>query len=104
MFNKRFLASLTLSALLSAAPAVLVSGCRARMPVDRSDPGITARVRSQLSAESDLNVRYLDIYTHMRVVTLSGMVDSREQKRKITNLVRRVPGVRQVIINLVVKE
>lgn len=80
------------------------SGCRAAAPIDRSDPGITARVKSELSSHSDLNVRYLDIYSHMRIVTLSGMVDSHEQKRKITQLVRRIPGVRQVVINLVVKE
>jgi len=92
------------SVLLFALIALPFVGCRARVPVDRSDAGITARVKSELNSHSGLNVRYLDIYTHMRIVTLSGMVDSREQKRKISHLVRRVPGIRQLIINLVVKE
>jgi osmotically-inducible protein OsmY len=103
MFIWKKLSSLTLAGLLLSGVA-WTAGCRARVPVDRSDAGITARVKSQLKAHSDLNVRYLDIYTHMRVVTLSGMVDSRAQKRKISHLVRRIPGVRQVIINLVVKD
>ncbi len=90
--------------LLFALAVLPAAGCRARVPVDRTDPGITARVKSELSSHSDLNIRYMDIYTHMRIVTLSGMVESREQKRKISHLVRRVPGIRQVIINLVVKE
>jgi len=92
-------------ALLLLTIAVLpFSGCRARAPIDRSDAGITARVKTELRSQSDLNVRYLDIYCHMRIVTLSGMVDSHDQKRKISRLVRRIPGVRQVIINLVVKD
>ncbi len=93
-----------LAVILFAIITLPITGCRSRAPVDRSDAGITARVKAELSSHDDLNVRYLDIYTHMRIVTLSGMVDSREQKRKISQLVRRVPGTRQVILNLVVKE
>ena len=96
----------SLSAVL-ALGAVLASStaCRSRMTAaELADPAITARVKAVLDGHPELDIRYLDLNTHMRIVTLSGMVESRDSKQRITDLVRRVPGVRQVVVNLAVQE
>lgn len=81
------------------------SACRSRMTAaELADPAITARVKAVLDGHPELDIRYLDLNTHMRIVTLSGMVESRESKQRITDLVRRVAGVRQVVVNLAVQE
>lgn len=72
--------------------------------VDTSDPGITARAQAQLKADPDINPRFLDLSTHVGIVTVSGMVDSADQKRRINRLVSSVPGVKQVILNIIVQE
>ncbi|MFH1723605.1 MAG: BON domain-containing protein [Elusimicrobiota bacterium] len=83
----------------------LLAGCQSRMSgLDLSDPGITARVEAELKARPEISLRYMEINTHMRVVTLSGIARSHEEKRTIAAVVRRVPGVRQVIVNLLVQE
>lgn len=81
------------------------SACRSRMTAaELADPAITARVKAVLDGHPELDIRYLDLNTHMRIVTLSGMVESRDSKQRITDLVRRVAGVRQVVVNLAVQE
>lgn len=92
-----------LLALLLALPGA--SACRARLTAaELADPAITARVKAVLDGHPELDIRYLDLNTHMRIVTLSGMVESRDSKQRITDLVRRVAGVRQVVVNLAVQE
>lgn len=94
----------------AAALALLValagaSACRARMTAaELADPAITARVRAVLDGHPELDIRYLSLNTHMRIVTVSGMVESRDAKHKIADLVRRVAGVRQVVVNLAIQE
>jgi osmotically-inducible protein OsmY len=83
------------------------SGCAVRgqaQNLDMSDPGITARVKAELKSHRDINVRYLDVSTHMGIVTLSGMADYPEARRQITRIVGRVPGVKQLIVNLLIQE
>lgn len=90
-------------ALLLGLPAA--SACRARMTAaELADPAITARVKAVLDGHPELDIRYLSLNTHMRIVTVSGMVESRDAKQRIADLVRRVAGVRQVVVNLAVQE
>lgn len=90
-------------ALFVALPALYA--CRTKMTAaELADPAITARVKAVLDGHPELDIRYLDLNTHMRIVTLSGMVESRDSKQRITDLVRRVAGVRQVVVNLAVQE
>ncbi|MBI3300285.1 MAG: BON domain-containing protein [Elusimicrobia bacterium] len=100
------MASRTLLALgLAAALIGAAAGCRARLtPAELADPAITARVKALLDGHPELDIRYLDLNTHMRIVTISGMVDSVEAKQKISSLVRRVAGVQQVVVNVAVQE
>ena len=93
------LLALCLTAALAAA------GRRARLtPAELADPAITARVRAQLDGHPELDIRYLDLNTHMRIVTISGLIDSVESKQKVANLVRRVAGVEQVVLNVAIQE
>ena len=80
-------------------------GCRSRMtPAEMTDPAITARVKAVLAGHPELDIRYLQINTHMRIVTISGLIDSFEAKQKVETYVRNVGGVRQVVANLAVQE
>lgn len=86
------------------AAASLGACARDLRHVDTSDSGITARARAQLKADLDINPRFLDLSTHMGIVTVSGMVDSTDQKRRINRVLSAVPGVKQVIVNIIVQE
>lgn len=89
--------------ILSLASSGL--GCRARLtPAEMTDPAITARVKAALAAHPELDIRYLQINTHMRIVTISGLIDSFEAKQRVETYVRNVGGVRQVVANLAVQE
>ena len=101
MTNALRLAPLLALAALAAAGV----GCRARLTASElTDPAITARVRAALAGHPELDIRYLDIQTHIRIVTISGMVDSWESKQKIADLARHVLGVSQVEVNLAIQE
>lgn len=92
--------ALTLSLLASFSIA-----CTAGVKdMDLSDPAIRARVHSQLKSNPEINPRYLNVDCHMGIVTLSGMVESIDQKWAMDRVARRVPGVQQVINNLLVQE
>lgn len=92
-------------AAASLTAAFLLMGCaRDLRHVDTSDPAITARARALLKADPDINPRFLDLSTHMGIVTVSGMVDSPDQKRRINKLLSSVPGVKQVLVNIIVQE
>ncbi|OGR61211.1 MAG: hypothetical protein A2X36_13015 [Elusimicrobia bacterium GWA2_69_24] len=90
---------------ITLALAVAFTACGPSLrDMDLSDAGITARVRAELKAHEEINVQYLDVNTHMRAVTLSGIVGSYEEKRQIESVVRRVKGVQAVMANLVIQE
>lgn len=94
-----------LGPLALAALTLASAGCtRRRNPTDTSDPAITARVRAELKGHPTLDIRFLQVDTVSGVVTLSGMVESTEERRAIIRLVKRVPGVQQVVANLVAQE
>ncbi len=71
---------------------------------DLSDDGIRARIDQRLSEHEDLDLRYVDINVHARIVTVSGMIDSHRDKRLLRIIVTETKGVDQAVINLVVPE
>ncbi|MBI5242882.1 MAG: BON domain-containing protein [Elusimicrobia bacterium] len=93
-----------LAALLIGAFCAGAGCMRAMNPEDVSDPGITARVKAELKAHKEIDVQYLDVSTNMGVVTISGLTESPETKRRINKLVRRIPGVKQLLLNLLIQE
>ncbi|MDE2290602.1 MAG: BON domain-containing protein [Elusimicrobia bacterium] len=96
--TKRLLLCLALLAGSAAA-------CAPRLtPAELTDPAITARVKAVLDGHPELDLRYLDVDTHDRIVTISGMTDSIYAKQRIADLVRHVAGVSQVVVNLAVED
>jgi len=73
-------------------------------PEDDSDPAIKARVEIALRGRTDVEIRYISIDVINGLVTVSGVVPAPEQIRLIQRVVQRVPGVDQVINNVVAQE
>lgn len=81
------------------------TGCLQNLAeLDMSDPGIRARVQTELKTHPELETSLLQITVHVRTVYLSGLVTSYPMRRQIGDTVRRVAGVQQVVNNLVVQE
>jgi osmotically-inducible protein OsmY len=77
---------------------------RAVQPEDDSDPAIKARVQLALQGRADVDVRYVSVDVNGGLVTISGLVPSPEQIDTIERIVKRTPGVDQVMNNVVVQE
>lgn len=71
---------------------------------DISDPGIQANIETSLHSMRHINLATLSIDVHSRIVTLSGLVDSYEQREAIQRAAKETRGVEQVINNLVIRE
>lgn len=93
----RALAALLLLATLSAC-------FRSTQEVDYSDPALKARIDSALQAEPELELKYVSLDVHERVVTVSGLVSSWNQKQRIYTIVRDTRGVEQVVLNLLIQD
>jgi osmotically-inducible protein OsmY len=93
----RRLLALTLLAALAACGSVMTDR-------DDSDPAIKARVEGVLRGRTDLETRYVTVSVDQRVVVLSGLVPTQTQRRLAGSLTHRVPGVDQVLNNLVVQD
>lgn len=91
--------------LLFALPFAL-AGCfyQQLSEAELSDPGIKARLEAQLQAEPGLDLRYVTVDVHARVATVSGLVRSWNEKRTVERIARRLQGVEQAVINLVIQE
>ena len=92
--------------ILAVALAIMpFFGCGHNLAkLDMSDPGIRARVLTELKSHTEFNLRYFEVNVNVRAVYLSGMVESDELKRNIERTVSSIPGVRYVVNNLLVVE
>jgi osmotically-inducible protein OsmY len=79
-----------------------VVACRTAEParLQADDVSITAKIKSQLAADSDLSPSAIDVTTKDRVVTLQGHVTSEVVRGKAELIARETDGVRRVV-NLV---
>lgn len=94
-----------LHALLAASLALTVAACtRSVQDEDLSDPAVKAHIQAQLHGMADLDMRYVTVDVNSGVVTVSGLVPTREQQRIIGQIVGRTRGVEQVLNNLVIQE
>ncbi|MBI5623936.1 MAG: BON domain-containing protein [Elusimicrobia bacterium] len=93
--------------LLAAAGLAGLCAC-VGMPAagdaDISDPGILANIESVLASQRGVKPGTVSIDVHARIVTLSGLVDTWEQKEAIRRAAKDARGVEQVVDNLVIKE
>lgn len=98
---KPILISLALTIMLSAAGCSATTGQSTGQYVD--DRTITASVKSKLVADRASNLTRVDVDTTNRVVSLNGVVESPDLKRRAEELAMQVNGVRRVNNNLQVQ-
>jgi osmotically-inducible protein OsmY len=91
-------------ALLVALVVALLAACAHRGREAPTDAELKARVQQALAGHEDLEIRYLTLDVNSGVVTISGMVHSLAQRRRIEALAKAVKGVDQVLNNLVIQE
>ena len=98
------LSTVSLFVLLTAVPVVSFVGCSSMTGQTTSqyvdDRTITSRVKAKLVADKATNLTRVDVDTTNRVVSLNGIVQSREQKNRAEQLAMQVDGVREVKNNL----
>lgn len=98
-----------LAAALLACGALTTAGCAASGN-NRStgevvdDSSITAKVKSALLAEKDVNSLDIKVKTYDGTVQLSGFVDSQWQVEKAEQVAANVHGVRHVTNDLIRKD
>lgn len=97
-------AARSLPFLLAASLAACVSTLSPLSEADLSDSGIRARLEATLKDHREIDLRYIDMDIHARIVTFSGIVRSPEDKQLIRTLAEETKGVDQVIVNLVIQE
>lgn len=69
-----------------------------------TDKEITMKIKAKFIADPDLKALSIDVDTVNGIVTLTGIVEKEEQKRRAVELAKSVEGVKQIIVNLQVKQ
>jgi len=64
------------------------------------DSAITARVKTALAADKAANLTRIEVATTNQVVSLNGVVQSPDQKRRAEEVAKEISGVRRVQNNL----
>ncbi len=72
--------------------------CESKDQSDSSDWAITARVKKAIMTDGSLSAsaKFVSVTTNNGVVTLSGNVPSKEESKRIVNIVKSVRGVSSV--------
>ena len=102
MMSKLRITSLVLMTLLIIGGCTSMTGQTAGQYVD--DTTITASVKAKLVGEKTANLTRIDVETTNQIVTLTGIVESADQKAKAEQLTRQVSGVKSVRNNLQVQK
>lgn len=90
--------TVALSALLVGAPlAASAAPANAAQAASASDSDITARVKSQIDAQSDFKGMEVEVSTAQGVVTLKGVAPSPLARAKVGELTKSTEGVTKVI-------
>lgn len=84
--------------LLLACSLPLLSACASSETINRTidDATITTRVKTALLNDPVIDATKIEVETSAGVVTLNGVVKSKEEEMKAIDLTRRVSGVRDV--------
>jgi len=91
---KTLIYSISLAVLLSVTGCQSLTGQSTGEYVD--DRTISTSVKAKLVADKAANLTRVDVDTTNRVVLLSGVVESSEQKNRAEQLAMQVSGVRRV--------
>jgi hyperosmotically inducible protein len=71
---------------------------------ERSDAGITARVKTELIRDDETKARQINVETENGIVQLSGFVESQQAKDAAGAAAQNVPGVKGVRNELIVRK
>jgi hyperosmotically inducible protein len=85
----------TLASLLCLVPLISIS-CGKTVADTIDDATITARVKTTLLNDPQVGVMKIDVDTTNGVVTISGLVKSKEEEMRAVELARQTPGVKDV--------
>jgi len=99
---KTIIVSMMLALLLSVTGCTSLTGETAGQYVD--DSTITASVKAKLVAEKVANLTKVDVDTTNRVVSLNGIVQSPDQRKRAEELALQVSGVTRVQNNLQIQK
>ena len=89
--------------LAFALAALLFTACGGKtISSTLDDATITARVKTALLNDTQVNATKIDVTTSNGVVNLSGTVRSKTEEDRAVQLARQVSGVREVKANLTV--
>jgi osmotically-inducible protein OsmY len=101
----------TLILSLGAMPLLLgVTGCTTGSRYEQStgeridDHGTSSRVKAALADDTEYKYGGVSVETFKGTVQLSGFVNSRDQKNRAGDLAKKVPGVKEIVNNITVKE
>ncbi len=92
-----------LSILVLSCLSACMGAIQPLSDADLSDPGIKARIEAKFAEHEQLDLRYVTIDVHARIVTISGMIENHADARLIRTLVTETRGVEQTVNNLVVR-
>ena len=93
---KYLIHTVMLSALLAGAPVAAIAAPAASAQAASSDADITAKVKAQIDAQSELKGMEVLVITESGVVTLTGVVPSALVRAKIGELTKSTDGVSKV--------
>jgi hyperosmotically inducible periplasmic protein len=100
---RRGVLSLALAASLSTLPACATSSSGGRaIAASTDDASITARVKTALLNDTQVNATKIDVSTSNGVVTMTGTVRSQPEQQRAIQLARQVNGVKDVKANLTI--
>ena len=106
--QNKFLSRMIILILVFFLGSLLITGCSSN-PYREStgqyadSSALTAKVKSALWADKDVSGWSINVATFKDAVELNGFVNTHAQKIRATKIAKKVPGVKAVINNLVVK-
>jgi hypothetical protein len=86
----------TISAAAIVCSLMMLFSCAKTISDTVDDVTITARVKTALLNDTELDATKIDVDTSEGVVTLSGTVKSEPEASRAIDLTRRTPGVKDV--------
>lgn len=69
-----------------------------------SDPGIKARLEAEFQAHKELDLQYVTIDVHQKIVTVSGVVNTWNERRLIERIAYTLKGPEQVLVNVAIRD
>jgi hyperosmotically inducible protein len=96
MITRRDLLSFVLASSMLAPAVTATVACGKTVGETIDDATITTRVKTALLNDPDVGGMRIDVDTTVGVVTLSGVVKSKEEEAKAIAVARRVGGVKDV--------